>query len=68
MTIDDLATMVARGFADTATKDDLRNVEERLSSRLQGMQNRMDTYADIGRRVDYLEKNVKVIKHKLNMV
>jgi len=66
--LDDLAIMTARGFANTTTKDDLKNVEERLSSRLQGLGNRMDTYAGMDRRVDTLEKNVKIIKQKLSIV
>jgi hypothetical protein len=34
ITIDDLARMINEGFKSTATKDDVKGVEERLTTRL----------------------------------
>ncbi len=39
MTIDKLAIMVAKGFEDTATKDDLKSLEARMATKtdIQGL-------------------------------
>ena len=40
-TIDDLAHMINEGFKSTATKDDVKGVEERLTTRLDHLDARM---------------------------
>ena len=46
LTLDDLARMVQDGFAQTASKDDLEKVNERvtgLDARITGLEKRMET-------------------------
>jgi len=44
MTIDKLAIMVAKGFENTATKEDLRNLEERMNGKFDGVNKRIDDF------------------------
>jgi len=50
ITIDELAVMVQKGFADTATKNDIKDVNKRLDA--------MVTKAEMNRRFDGLEDRV----------
>lgn len=54
ITIDKLAMMIAKGFENTATKDDikdmatkddLKKLEDKLVFRINGLEKRMDDYA-----------------------
>ena len=54
ITIDELAVMVQKGFADTATKNDIKILTERLD----GMESKMVTKAEMNRRFDELEDRV----------
>lgn len=72
--IEKLAAMVAKGFANTATKDDLRNVEtglktdlaaveRRLSNKIEAINEKIDTLEEADeKRVFGLEKDMKYIK------
>ena len=78
MTIEKLATMVAKGFASTATKDDIANMvtkedladtERRLTAKIEAVDEKVEALEEIDvrnlqRRVFVLEKDVKQIKHK----
>jgi polyhydroxyalkanoate synthesis regulator phasin len=80
MTIEKLAEMVAEGFANTATKDDIKelrselkadlaNVERRLIAKIEVIDEKVDTLEEadvrnLQRRVFVLEKDVKQIKQK----
>ena len=78
ITIEKLATMVAKGFAKTATKEDIANMatkndledmERRLSAKIEALDEKVDTLEevdvrDLQKRVFVLEKDVKQIKHK----
>lgn len=50
--LNDLAVMVAKGFENTATKDDFK----RLENRMDGMENRMD---GMDKRMGSMEKSMK---------
>jgi archaellum component FlaC len=50
ITIDELAVMVQKGFADTATKNDIKDINKRLDV--------MVTKAEMNRRFDGLEDRV----------
>lgn len=73
--IDDLAQMVARGFDQTATKDELislkgelkgelASVEERLSAKIDGLGRRMDNELD--KRVS-LEHDLQEVKKHVGL-
>lgn len=78
MTIEKLANMVAKGFANMATKDDLKafatktdleDMERRLSTKIDAVDEKVDALEEVDirglqRRVYVLEKDVKNIKHK----
>lgn len=78
ITIEKLATMVANGFKNTATKEDFKNlatktdledVERRLSTKIDALDEKVDALEevdvrDLHRRVFVLEKDVKQIKHR----
>jgi len=80
ITIEKLAEMVAKGFAKTATKEDIKELrfefksdlaetERRLSSKIEAIDEKVDTLEevdvrDLQKRVFVLEKDVKQIKHK----
>ena len=54
ITIDELALMVQRGFADTATKNDIKDINKRID----GIESTMVTKAEMNRRFDGLEDRV----------
>jgi len=59
ITIDDLAVMVAKGFENTSTKDDLREVTKKLDDidyRLGKIESNHE------RRLDLLEDRMQVVK------
>lgn len=59
MTIDDLAVMVAKGFENTATKDDFKEVSRKLEDidyRLSKIESNHE------RRIDLLEDRMQVVK------
>ena len=75
VTIEDLAVMVKHGFDQTTTKEDLRNNEERLSRRIDGLELKISAYAsswshdfqrlhewveDLSERLENVEHKVKI--------
>ena len=65
ITINDLALMVQKGFAETATKDELKSFRnemdkrfEQVDKRVEGMESKMVTKAEMNRRFDGLEDRV----------
>ena len=61
ITIDELAVMVQKGFADTATKSDIKVLTERfeqVDKRFEGIESKMVTKAEMNRRFDGLEDRV----------
>lgn len=61
ITINDLAVMVQKGFADTATKSDIKNIDKRfeqVDKRLDTIESCMVTKAEMNRRFDGLEDRV----------
>ena len=63
MTIDKLAIMVAKGFEDTATKDDLKSLEARMATKtdiqglkeeIKGVKNQLE---GTNKRIDDLAMN-----------
>jgi hypothetical protein len=54
-TIDDLARMINEGFKSTATKDDVKGVEERLTTRLD----------HLDARVGRIEADVHVLRDEM---
>lgn len=75
-TVDTLARSTAEGFANTATKDDLKNLEEKmdekinnldekLSAKIDNLQNRQDIYAGLDRKVETLDKRLTKIERKV---
>ncbi|HSE56992.1 MAG TPA: hypothetical protein VLB02_02825 [Candidatus Paceibacterota bacterium] len=65
MTIDDLAIMVAQGFEQTATKDDIRRLEQQdteIVKRLDDIDYRLGKIeANHERRIDLLEDKIQII-------
>lgn len=72
MTIDKLAIMVAKGFEKTATKEDLKNLEERMNGKFEGVNKRIDDmsinrvkYEDHNKlktRMDFVEEKLEIKK------
>lgn len=74
MTLEKLASMVARGFEKTATKDDLKDLETKLSNRIDNLDKRLgkveyqvDEAHDILKRFEEndilnLQKRVQVLE------
>lgn len=73
MTIDRLATMVAKGFANIeenmatkedlknlATKDDLTDLERKLSAKIEGIDEKVDTLEEVD--VRDLQKRVYILE------
>lgn len=58
ITINDLALMVQKGFADTITKDELKSLRNEMDKRFEGMESKMVTKAEMNRRFDGLEDRV----------
>lgn len=71
VTNEELAQMVAKGFENTATKQDLNNVEERLSSRIDGVEGCLDRIENFmngyGNRIEKLEDDMRQVKTKLEL-
>ncbi len=67
-TIDDLAIMVAEGFAQTASKTDLKvgldGLEERLTKRIDGIDQRLQTVESLlsSNRIEKLEDDMRRVK------
>lgn len=59
MTIEDLAGMVQRGFENTATKDDLHQLENGLENKIEALR------LEIGVRLDHLEKRFEKIEYEV---
>jgi hypothetical protein len=59
LTIDDLAIMVQRGFENTATKQDLKELRQELTGKIDGVNRRLDAMADYNRRIARLERMVE---------
>ena len=73
MTIDKLAIMVARGFENTATKDDiknmatkddLKNLEARMNGKFEGVNRRIDDMSM--NRVKY--EDYDKLKSRMNLI
>ncbi len=81
MTIEDLAVMVKRGFDDTASKRDVKLVDDRLDKvddRLQKIEKEVKELredlafvtrlpASVERRVDRMEDDIRLIKTKVGL-
>lgn len=77
ITLDDLANMVARGFENNATKDDLRELEHNLEQKIAKVDSRVDDIyeilarfeegdiLDLQNRIKILERTVKAIGKRL---
>ena len=61
ITIDDLASMVARGFENTATKSDIKRLEDKLSSLITKV-------SLLVAKLSWLERGQEDIKLKLDNV
>lgn len=60
--IDDLAVMVARGFERTATKEDLKELEKKLTGEIEGVKNQLE---GTNKRIDSLaETKVSKVTHR----
>jgi hypothetical protein len=57
MTIEEPARMTNEGVNNTATKEDMKGVEKRLTARLNRIENLI--LKDYGQRIETLEKQVK---------
>lgn len=67
MTIDNLAVMVQRGFAETATKKEVEEITKRLDgmdSRLDRIEFHMNTHE---RRLEILEDKMRMVGTKLGL-
>lgn len=69
-TIDDLARMVAKGFEDTATKQDLNSLKSEMNKKFDGMDKRFDKIENLilidhKRRLEKLELEMKELKNAL---
>ena len=62
-TIDELARMINEGFNRTATREDVKGVAERLTARLDRIENLI--LKDYGQRIETLEKQVKKLMEAL---
>jgi len=60
ITIDDLAVMVQKGFADTATKDELKSMRIEMNRRFDGLEDRV--LASHQKRIEKLEAEVKELR------
>ena len=60
ITIDDLAVMVQKGFADTATKDELKSMRIEMNRRFDWLEDRV--LASHQKRIEKLEAEVKELR------
>ena len=70
ITIEQLAEMVNKGFKDTASKEDIKALEERVSSRFDGIDSRLDRIehlllAEQKREIEDLKKRMKRLEDAL---
>lgn len=70
ITINDLAAMVQKGFADTASKNDLKSLKIEMNQRFDLVDKRFDKIeklilADHKKRIERLEFEVKELKELL---
>jgi chaperonin cofactor prefoldin len=60
--LNELAAMIAAGFANTATKDDLHELEERLSQRIDNVEQTLDTaIRRLDKRIDMVQDQTDVL-------
>jgi hypothetical protein len=69
-TIDDLARMINEGFKSTASKDDLKALEERVNTRFDGIDSRLDRIenlllAEQKREIEDLKQRMKKLEDAL---
>jgi hypothetical protein len=69
-TIDQLAAMIQEGFKSTATKHDLTALEERVNTRFDGIDSRLDRIehlllAEQKREIEDLKKRMKRLEDAL---
>lgn len=62
--IDELARMVAKGFEQCTTKEELRGVEERLTHRINALESRVSHLEQTVVTKDYLDERLGIIKTK----
>ena len=63
----ELAQMIARGFASTATKDELRAVEQRIEQRITGVEGKLVTVEqNINHRIDILDSKIDDVQDSVN--
>lgn len=65
ITIDDLAVMVQNGFAETATKDELKSMRIEMNKRFDRIENLI--LADHKKRIEKLETEVKELREMFAM-
>ena len=70
ITINDLAAMVQKGFADTVTKNEFRSMKSEIVQRFDNVDKRFDKIeklilADHKKRIERLEFEVKELKELL---
>ena len=72
ITLDDLARMVARGFGQTATKDDVRRLESRIDKidkQLEGLTQTVQDLANkLGHYIDIHEERYLDLKHRYKLL
>lgn len=71
-TLDDLSRMIAKGFAETATKEELAGVEERLGGQITKIDERLgivETKLDRALYTEYvhLEARVRRVEQKVGI-
>lgn len=64
----ELARMVARGFNDCARKEQLEDVERRLTSKIDALDSRLCHVEDVMVTRDYLDERLDVVKEKQRIV
>lgn len=62
-TIEELAEVIAAGFATTATASDLANLEEKVDR----LAERVNDLADLGRLREQVERIRDALRHELNV-
>ncbi|MBI2064313.1 MAG: hypothetical protein HYT66_01215 [Candidatus Yanofskybacteria bacterium] len=65
MTVDDLAEMVAKGFADTATKEDLNAVKFEVKENTRKLSKIEVWMEDLKERLDEVEKGIDSLKYTI---
>jgi hypothetical protein len=54
MTIDKLAIMVAKGFENTATRDDIKNIDKKIDTKVEELKNQIK---GVDKRIDDFAEN-----------